>query len=339
MSASLEPLSKIVALLFLLLLCFSAPAAAGPTRINAVIGDESWTALEGSPSSSDEVARIRTHLLFVHDRLREADTSYLTVDQRQRRARALDDLGEYAEAGVFPQRAPDDGYLGRRPRFIDDRGVHCAVGELIRRSGEPQLAQSIDDRWEYAFVEEIHSPRLAAWSEAHGFDARELAMIQPMYAPTDPTERFIYNFILLFIFVGWAGFLCSFLLLVIARIYQVFMSLDDSGPRAPGIGVFRLMLVALGGWVFCTLFMTASPDLATTPINFLVLVVAQLAYTWVGYQIVTRFRPRNISPAFMSQRAMLAEALAEEEAGDRWGGFNDYFGVENGHGTTHMEKP
>lgn len=44
--------------------------AASQTHINALIGDESWTATHTlSPPSAHEVMRIQTHLMFVHDRL------------------------------------------------------------------------------------------------------------------------------------------------------------------------------------------------------------------------------------------------------------------------------
>jgi len=83
---------------------------------------------------------------------------------------------------VFPQRTGDP-YPGRRPRFIDDRGVHCAVGEMIRATGHPELAQRIDERFEYAYVEQITEPALRQWAKRHGFSVKELAMVQPGYSP------------------------------------------------------------------------------------------------------------------------------------------------------------
>jgi hypothetical protein len=74
-----------------------------------------------------------------------------------------------------------------RPRFIDDRGVHCAVGHLIAASGATELARAINTDYEYAYVREMTSPTLLAWASARGFSIEELASIQPAYAgPPDP---------------------------------------------------------------------------------------------------------------------------------------------------------
>src|SRR4051812_44805745 len=89
--------------------------------------------LLAAPASADEQARIRGHLTAVHDLLVLRETSTLTTAQRTRRAAALADLARYAARGEFPRRT-GDRYIGIRPRFIDDRGVHCAVGRLIADS-------------------------------------------------------------------------------------------------------------------------------------------------------------------------------------------------------------
>ncbi len=190
----------------LILSPFTTSAIAKETRINAVIGDVSWMSLHDSaPESVDEKTRIRAHLNYVIAKLRAADTSHLALAQQQRRTHSLDHLADYTTAGIFPRRAPNDGFLNsRRPRFIDDRGVHCAVGELIRHSGHPALAQTINKHWEFAHVQEMHSPELVAWAELHGFSVVELAMIQPMYA-SGPLETFIFTFFAVLIFAGWLG--------------------------------------------------------------------------------------------------------------------------------------
>jgi hypothetical protein len=166
---------------------------AGSVPINAVLGDASWVALHGVPpdASVAETDRLRTHLLYVERLLRAADTTELSASQRARRARLLLELEAYARAGVFPQRRSDDGHGPRRPLFIDDRGVHCAVGELIRASGAPELARAIHERWEHAYVTEIDSPALRAWAAAHGLRLGELAMIQPTYGEGSATPGYI----------------------------------------------------------------------------------------------------------------------------------------------------
>src|SRR5262249_48902580 len=150
-------------------------ALAGDPRINAVIGDASWTSPR--PPAS-EVERIRTHLAYVDHLLRARHSPA--------RDAALATLERYLARGEVPRRT-DDAYAGRRPRFIDDRGVRCAVGEMIWDSGDPALALALDRDHEYAYVRDMHSPALAAWADAHDFTLDELAMIQPAY--TAPPNR------------------------------------------------------------------------------------------------------------------------------------------------------
>jgi hypothetical protein len=121
--------------------------------------------------------------------LRDAPTDALAPAAAQARAQALDNLDAYAARGVFPRRT-DDSYAGRRPRFVDDRGVFCAVGQLMADSGHRGLAEDVDAAFEYAYVDDIDDaalvPRVVAWADEHGFTVDELALIQPSYdaAPT-----------------------------------------------------------------------------------------------------------------------------------------------------------
>lgn len=171
-------------------LFFIAVSAAHATHsVNAVLGDQSWQAAhDGPPARADEVVRIKTHLAFVLAALRARDVSSLPLPAQRARAAALDDLARYLHRGLFPRRTAD-AYTGRRPRFIDDRGVHCAVGQLIADSGAPQLARAIDARHEYAYVEQMREPALIDWAATHGFTVRELAMIQPTYADDGPYTK------------------------------------------------------------------------------------------------------------------------------------------------------
>jgi hypothetical protein len=134
-------------------------------RINAVIGDVA--------GGRGEQTRIRAHLTYVLRLLR-------TVPATAPRRAALDELERYIARGEFPRRT-NDPYDGRRPRFIDDRGVHCAVGHLIASMGEPQLARQINAAHEYDYVREIDDPALVDWAARTGFTLDELAMIQPTY--------------------------------------------------------------------------------------------------------------------------------------------------------------
>ncbi len=163
-------------------------AAPGGDAINAVLGDSSWVAVHGgAPVNASSEERVAVHLAFVEAKLRTRGTAAFTPAQRERRAQLLDVLATYRRRGVFPRRGVD-AYAGRRPRFIDDRGVHCAVGHLIAASGHAALARSIDERFEYAYVARMDAPELLDWAGAHGFTPEELAMIQPAYSPV-PTPR------------------------------------------------------------------------------------------------------------------------------------------------------
>jgi hypothetical protein len=168
------------------LLVWGMGSAHADHEINTVVGDASWA---GRTDPGDEVSRIRAHLRFVHAMLADRDLP-LSFAQRSARTASLADLERYIERGEFPRRTID-AYDGRRPRFIDDRGVHCAVGQLLADSGHADLARSIDARFEYAHVRDIDEPALVAWASAHGFTLDELAMIQPGYSrpPTPASAR------------------------------------------------------------------------------------------------------------------------------------------------------
>ncbi len=179
-------------LVVVVLLLRAGPAFAADERnadaINAAIGDASWLARYGTtPGPSDsERDRIRVHLEYVEARLRVADAGDLGEARRVARGRALDALMRYREAGEFPRRTADP-YPGRRPRFIDDRGVHCAVGAMIAGTGHAALAEAINDAHQYDAIADIDTPGLRRWVDAHGLTEAELAMVQPKYMPV-PTR-------------------------------------------------------------------------------------------------------------------------------------------------------
>ncbi len=162
----------------------------GTDTINAIVGDASWHAVQGGSSidGADEQGRIRTHLRYALRRLRERDTTSLPLTVQQRRAAVLAALQRYIDRGRFPSRTDDD-LPGRRPRFVDDRGTHCAVAYLIADSGEPGLVDEIQRRYEYAEVLDMASDRLVVWAEQHGLSVEELAMIQPRYRSARSLEH------------------------------------------------------------------------------------------------------------------------------------------------------
>ncbi len=121
---------------------------------------------------------IQAHLFAVENILRDADVSALSPELKRVRAKHLNVLHEYILKGEFPQ---NKWRQGRIPVFIDDAGVHCAVGFLIQQSGHDQLAQRIANHNNYIRVYDIADPEMVEWQKKSGFTIHELALIQPTY--------------------------------------------------------------------------------------------------------------------------------------------------------------
>lgn len=140
--------------------------------------DVNDVALKSEPNTFNDW--ISTHLILVEYTLRNRSTVNLSVQQMNKRFHLLDELKEYAEAGVFPI---NDYLPYQNPVFIDRIGTHCAVGYLMMQSGNDDLARRIDAREKFAFIHEIKTPGIAQWAGEHGFTTDELAWIQPGYPP------------------------------------------------------------------------------------------------------------------------------------------------------------
>lgn len=136
--------------------------------------------LAGMPAGTirNDVDYVRAHLAQVLDVLRSAPIGHLTRDQFAARAELIGVLGNYARQGRFPI----NYYRHERiPVFIDEHDTHCAVGYLMRYTGNEALAQRISATNNYAWVREINDPGLAAWQKASGFSLNELKLIQGAY--------------------------------------------------------------------------------------------------------------------------------------------------------------
>ena len=125
-------------------------------------------------------AWISIHLTLVEQTLRVRNNHHLSVEQKSKRFQLLDELKQYAVAGIFPI---NDYLPYQNPVFIDRIGTHCAVGYLMMRSGDDDLAHRIDAREKFAYIHEIKTPGVAQWATEHGFTQDELAWIQPGYPP------------------------------------------------------------------------------------------------------------------------------------------------------------
>lgn len=184
-----------LALLAALLVALAASAAV-PRGWDAA--ESSWTTVSIADSDPSEVGlsaeteRVRAHLERVERELRARDVSHLSPEQRSARARNLDVLREYHEAGVFPH---NHDFPDRRvPYFVDRHGTLCAVAYLIARSGQPELVRRVATTANNARVPELaEDPELIAWLERNGLTLEEAAMIQPWYGgdsgPWPPADR------------------------------------------------------------------------------------------------------------------------------------------------------
>ncbi|MFK7756281.1 MAG: T9SS type A sorting domain-containing protein [Flavobacteriales bacterium] len=128
--------------------------------------------------SEDE--RIKHHLNLVIGYLHENESENFNESQILNRRSLLNELSGYAEAQVFPMNLY---HSERTPYFIDYRGVHCAVGYLILKSGNGELAQQISKEHNYNYINDIKTEGLTQWAEEFGFTVDELKWIQPGYPP------------------------------------------------------------------------------------------------------------------------------------------------------------
>jgi hypothetical protein len=116
--------------------------------------------------------------------LAAADTRALDPRLAARRAHFIEVLSGYRARGEFPQ---NDRYADRLVTiFVDDRGVHCAMGYLMAEDGRADLvaairaAKNTGTVWELA-ADPTLGPEIGAWLATTGLTLFEAARIQPTY--------------------------------------------------------------------------------------------------------------------------------------------------------------
>jgi hypothetical protein len=131
----------------------------------------------------DDKSLIQMHLALVENKLREKNVSSLTPVQQANRSKCLDILHTYREAGIFPK---NTFHSVRTPYFIDIYGTPCAVGHLIIETGHHDLAERISQENNYGYLADLARlyPEVLSWASENGFEAAELAWIQPTYGCT-----------------------------------------------------------------------------------------------------------------------------------------------------------
>lgn len=161
-----------------------APLSAHLLEVNAQWRTMDPASLTGTPVHfANEPERIGMHLRMVCDHLSTHAPADLSAAQRANRNSLIGRLRAYAEVGRFPQ---NHVLPYRNPVFIDEHNTACAVGHLMRESGNAALAQRVHDEMNLAFVHNITIADVGTWGAEHGFTADELAWIQPGYPPSDP---------------------------------------------------------------------------------------------------------------------------------------------------------
>ncbi|GAB5416113.1 MAG: hypothetical protein Crog4KO_13020 [Crocinitomicaceae bacterium] len=137
-----------------------------------------WLSPEQDISFANDVDRIQFHLISVVEILKQRKADHLSEGQRIKRITLLDTLLGYAQRKVFPT---NTDHLERTPYFIDAIGVHCAVGYLMKQSGNEILAGRISTEHNFDYIRNIRTKGVSEWATDHGFTLDELAWIQPGY--------------------------------------------------------------------------------------------------------------------------------------------------------------
>lgn len=160
--------------------------------INPLIGDISFVNKFGQKptAKTDEDLRIKTHLEYVENLLRQKDISNLTPEQQKKRKNLLDLLHDYWTGGIFPRNY--DHTDKRVPCFIDKDGKICAVGYLVEQTAGRQSAEKINDSCKYDKLLAMNNRIVDSWIATSGLTKEECAMIQPTYGPPPSSN---YNYI------------------------------------------------------------------------------------------------------------------------------------------------
>ena len=157
--------------------------------VNPLLGDISYESKFGHKpdATTDNNFRIRTHLEYVENLLRNKDISNLSADLKTKRNHLLDLLHNYWTNGIFPKNY--DYPEQRKPCFIDKYGNICAVGYLVEQTASRQIAEAINNKHKYDELLAMNNSTVDNWVLTSGLSKEECAMIQPSYGPT-PVETY-----------------------------------------------------------------------------------------------------------------------------------------------------
>lgn len=126
----------------------------------------------------NEKELISTHLSLVTQILNQSGKENYNTSQFEKRQQLLTVLSDYARRGIFPVNTYE---AQRIPVFIDSYGTYCAVGFLLKESGEKGLALDLQKQYNLSLLKEMADDRILPWADEWGFSFAELAFIQPTY--------------------------------------------------------------------------------------------------------------------------------------------------------------
>ncbi|OAQ40671.1 hypothetical protein A5893_06945 [Pedobacter psychrophilus] len=160
--------------------------------VNPILGDISYESKFGHKpdAKTNNELRIKTHLEYVENLLRNKDVSELSTDLQTKRKQLLGLLHDYWTKGLFPKNY--DYTNQRKPCFIDKDGTICAVGYLVEQTTSRQAANDINSKHKYDELLAINNQTVDNWVLTSGLTKEECAMIQPTYGPTPVNS---YNYI------------------------------------------------------------------------------------------------------------------------------------------------
>jgi len=152
--------------------------------VNPILGDISYESKFGykPDAKTDNNLRVRTHLEYVENILRNKDVSNLSAELIKKRNHLLDLLHNYWTNGVFPKN--HDYAEQRKPCFIDKDGTICAVGYLVEQTTSRHVADDINSKHKYDELLAMNNSTVDNWVLTSGLTKEECAMIQPTYGPT-----------------------------------------------------------------------------------------------------------------------------------------------------------
>ena len=161
--------------------------------VNLILGDISYESAFGHKpdATTDNNLRIRTHLEYVENLLRNKNVSDLSTNLQTKRNHLLDLLHDYWTNGVFPKNY--DYVDQRKPCFIDKDGTICAVGYLLEQTTSRQVADEINNKHKYDELLAMNNSTVDNWVLTSGLTKEECAMIQPTYGGCQDSDNLCYD--------------------------------------------------------------------------------------------------------------------------------------------------